>query len=92
MIENVFDEISSFDLIYLAITLLTIIQCARKGFILSLLSASKWLLALIITLFLLPKLKPWANNYIDSSNLLDIGLGLGIFICTLFIILLTIRI
>ena len=42
---------------------------------------------LIITIILIPKLRPWAKNYIDSEYLLDIGLGIVIFICTIFIIL-----
>ena len=38
-------QFSFFDLIYLVITILSLIKCYKKGFILSLLSASKWLLA-----------------------------------------------
>ena len=91
LLEHLTSSISAFDIIYLIITLLTIIQCTKKGFVLSLLSASKWLLALIITIILVPKLRPWANNYIDSEYLLDIGLGIVIFICTIFIILMISR-
>ncbi len=91
LLEHLASSISAFDIIYLIITLLTIIQCTKKGFILSLLSASKWLLALIITIILVPKLRPWAKNYIDSEYLLDIGLGIVIFICTIFIILMISR-
>ena len=91
MIENIVENISLFDLTYLIISFLIIVQCLRKGFILSLLSASKWLLAFVITVIFVPKLKPFANKYIDSSNLLDIGLGLSIFILSLFIILLISR-
>jgi len=91
MLENILESISSFDLIYLIISLISVFQCFRKGFVLSLLSASKWLLALVITIITVPKVKPWANNYIDSSNLLDISLGIGIFILTIFIVLLVSR-
>ena len=91
LLEHLASSISAFDIIYLIITLLTIIQCTKKGFVLSLLSASKWLLALIITIILVPKLRPWAKNYIDSEYLLDIGLGIVIFICTIFIILMISR-
>lgn len=91
MLENILNNISSFDLIYLLISLITIFQCFRKGFILSLLSASKWLLAFVITIILVPKIRPWATKYIDSSNLLDIILGVGIFIITIFIVLLISR-
>ena len=91
LLEHLASSISAFDIIYLIITLLTVIQCTKKGFVLSLLSASKWLLALIITIILVPKLRPWAKNYIDSEYLLDIGLGIVIFICTIFIILMISR-
>ena len=91
LLEHLTSSISAFDIIYLIITLLTVIQCTKKGFVLSLLSASKWLLALIITIILVPKLRPWAKNYIDSEYLLDIGLGIVIFICTIFIILMISR-
>jgi membrane protein required for colicin V production len=91
MLENILESISSFDLIYLIISLISVFQCFKKGFVLSLLSASKWLLALVITIITVPKVKPWANNYIDSSNLLDISLGIGIFILTIFIVLLVSR-
>ena len=75
LLEHLTSSISAFDIIYLIITLLTVIQCTKKGFVLSLLSASKWLLALIITIILVPKLRPWAKNYIDSEYLLDIEIG-----------------
>ena len=91
MLENILESISSFDLIYLIISLISVFQCFKKGFVLSLLSASKWLLALVITIITVPKVKPWANNYIDSSNLLDISLGIGIFMLTIFIVLLVSR-
>ena len=61
-----YEEIFIIDLIYLIITTLSIIKCYRKGFVLSLLAASKWLLAYIITLILFPKIKPYFKNIIDS--------------------------
>ena len=95
MFENLFEDfinsVSTFDIIYLIITLFTVIQCTKKGFILSLLSASKWLLAIVITIILVPRLKPLAKNYIESQYLLDIGLGIGVFICVIFIILIANR-
>ena len=56
-LNNFFEAISVFDLIYLVITILSLIKCSRKGFILSILAASKWLLAYVITLVLFPKFK-----------------------------------
>ena len=81
-------EIPSFDVIYLFITLWTLLECTKKGFLLSLLSASKWLLAYVITLFLFPKAKPHVDGIIDSEYVLDIALGISLFVIVIFIILL----
>jgi membrane protein required for colicin V production len=78
---------SSIDLIYLIITILSLIKCYQKGFILSILAASKWILAYIITLILFPKIKPYLKDIIDSEYVLDITLGIGIFILVIFTIL-----
>ena len=50
-------------------------------------SASKWLLAYVVTLLLFPKAKPYFKNIIDSEYVLDITLGIAIFILVIFIIL-----
>ena len=81
-------EIPSFDIIYLFVTLWTLFECTKKGFLLSLLSASKWLLAYVITLFLFPKAKPYVDGVIDSEYVLDIALGISLFVIVIFIILL----
>jgi len=86
--EEIFDSISSIDLIYILITILSLIKCYNKGFVLSILSMSKWLLAYIITLILFPRLKPYVKNIIDNEYLLDVGLGITIFIIIIFLILL----
>ena len=82
-----FKEITSFDLIYLFFTILSLIKCSRKGFILSLLAASKWLLAYVLTLIMFPNVKPYVEGIIDNEYLLDIMLGIGIFVIIIFIIL-----
>ena len=91
MIEEILKYLTLFDVIYTAITLFTVIQCSKKGFTLSLLSTSKWILAIIITIIIVPKLKPWANNFIESDYVIDIGLGIIIFLLAIFIILLISR-
>jgi len=82
-----YETISLFDLIYLIITFLSLIKCSKKGFILSILAASKWLLAYVVTLIIFPKVRPYFDNIIDSEYILDIILGVGIFSITIFIIL-----
>ena len=85
---EIFNLISAIDLIYILITILSLIKCYRKGFVLSILSMSKWLLAYITTLILFPRLKPYVKNIIDNEYVLDVGLGITIFIIVIFLILL----
>tara|TARA_B100000029_G_scaffold445972_1_gene466813 strand:- start:63 stop:611 length:549 start_codon:yes stop_codon:yes gene_type:complete len=87
IIEFIQNNISAFDLIIFLIILYSMIQCATKGFMLSLLSFSKWLLALIITIVLVPKFNPLVQEYIESKFITDIGLGIFIYIVSLFIII-----
>ena len=86
-ISDLLNKFQSFDLIYILVSLFFVIQCSKKGFVLSLLSASKWLLAYIITIYLFPKAKPFVDGIIDNEYVLDILLGIGIFIIIIFIIL-----
>ena len=84
---EMYELISNFDLIYIIITLLSLIKCSRKGFVLSVLAASKWLLAYVLTLALFPKIKPYVKDVIDNEYILDVSLGIGIFIVVIFLIL-----
>ena len=84
---NFYETISFIDLSYLIVTGLSVIKCYRKGFVLSLLAASKWLLAYIVTLILFPKIKPFFIDVIDSEYVLDVALGVTIFILVIFVIL-----
>ena len=86
--KEILKMISSIDLIYILITILSLIKCYRKGFVLSILSMSKWLFAYIITLILFPRIKPYIKNVIDNEYVLDVGLGITIFIIVVFLILL----
>ena len=86
-LKDFYEAVSIIDLIFLIITFLSVIKCYRKGFVLSLLSASKWLLAYVLTLILFPRIKPYFNNIIDSEYVLDITLGIAIFVLVIFIVL-----
>ena len=86
-IDFIQNNISAFDLIVFLITIYSMAQCAAKGFMMSLLSFSKWLLALIITIVLVPKFNPWVQEYIESKFVSDIGLGIFIYVLSLFIII-----
>ena len=86
-IEFIQNNISTFDLTVFLIVIYSMAHCSAKGFMRSLLSFSKWLLALIITIILVPKLNPWVQDYIESKFIADIGLGIFIYIISLFIII-----
>ncbi len=91
MLETLLDfykATSILDLIYLIITIWSLIGCYKKGFILSILSMAKWLLAYVITLILFPRAKPYVKDIIDNEYLLDVGLGMAIFIIVIFLVLL----
>jgi len=85
---KIINDIYGFDLFYLIVTILSLIKCSRKGFVLSILAASKWLLAYVLTLFSFPKIKPYLRDVIDNEYVLDIILGVSIFVIIIFIILL----
>tara|TARA_Y100000590_G_scaffold439856_1_gene564423 strand:- start:1022 stop:1570 length:549 start_codon:yes stop_codon:yes gene_type:complete len=87
IVKFIQDNISAFDLIVFLITVYSMAQCATKGFMMSLLSFSKWLLALIITIILVPKLNPWIQDYIESKFVTDIGIGIFVYIVSLFVII-----
>ena len=87
-LKEFFNSISIVDLIYLVLTFLSLIKCYNKGFILSVLAMAKWLLAYIITLIIFPRVKPYVEDIIDNDYILDISLGIGIFIIVIFFVLL----
>jgi membrane protein required for colicin V production len=86
-IKDFFSETSIIDVFYLIITILSLIKCSKKGFVLSILAMAKWLLAYIITLILFPRVKPYLKGVIDNEYVLDIGLGISIFVVVIFLIL-----
>ena len=87
-LSDFYKTTSIIDLTYLAITIWSLISCYKKGFILSILSMAKWLLAYVITLILFPRVKPYVKDIIDNEYVLDVGLGITIFIVVIFLVLL----
>ena len=88
ILKEFYNSVSIIDLIYLILTILSLVKCYRKGFVLSILAMSKWLFAYIITLIIFPKAKPYVKDIIDSEYILDIVLGLLIFVIIIFLVLL----
>ena len=86
-IQNIFEQVTLCDYIYMILTVLFIIQGALKGFVLSILSAAKWILAYVVTIYIFPKAKPYVDGIIDNEYVLDVILGVGIFVIVIFLIL-----
>jgi membrane protein required for colicin V production len=87
-IGNFFDSLNLLDLLFSIILIYSIIQCFVKGFALSLMSFMKWIVSTIITIILVPKFQPIVSEFIDSEFINNVGLGVAIFIFTLFITIL----
>ena len=88
ILKEFYNSISVLDLVYLIITILSLIKCYIKGFVLSVLAMAKWLLAYVLTLIIFPRIKPYVKDIIDNEYILDIALGISIFIIVIFFILL----
>ena len=88
LLKEFYNSTSIVDLIYLLLTILSLIKCYRKGFVLSVLAMSKWLFAYILTLIIFPRVKPYFKDVLDNEYVLDIILGVGIFIIVIFLVLL----
>ncbi len=91
VLKDFYSATSVIDLIYIIFTTLSLIKCYKKGFVLSILSIAKWLLAYVITLIIFPKIKPYFKDIIDNEYVLDIGLGVTIFIIVIFLVLMVNR-
>jgi membrane protein required for colicin V production len=84
-IDFIRDEILLFDIFFILIILYNTIKCLSQGFSLSFLSSFKWFAAVIATIVLVPRLQPWVSDYIESEFINNIGIGIFVFIVTLFI-------
>ena len=82
------NNINLFDIFVLVILIYNVVQCFIKGFSLSLISFMKWVLSTVITIIFVPKFQPIVSDYIQSDFINNIGLGIFIFILTLFTIIL----
>ena len=87
VIIDLYNVTSIIDLFYIIITIFSLIKCFKKGFVLSILSMAKWLLAYVITLLIFPRIKPYFKDIIDNEYVLDIGLGITIFVVVIFLVL-----
>ena len=92
MMDDIFGSLISnliiFDTVVVLILIYSMTQCFLKGFSLSLISFAKWILSTVITIILVPKLQPMVSDYVESDFVNSIGLGVAIFVFTLFSLIL----
>ncbi len=91
MINNLLEQLNGinlFDIFVSLIFIYCVIQCLLKGFSLSLISFMKWVLSTVVTIMLVPKLQPTVSSYIESEFVNNFGLGIAVFIFTLFLTIL----
>ena len=88
ILNNIFDTINLLDVFLILVLIYNVVQCFLKGFSLSLISFMKWVISTVITIILVPKLQPIVSEYIQSEFINNLGLGIAIFIFTLFITIL----
>ena len=86
--KDIFNNFNLFDLFFFVVLIYCVIQCFLKGFFLSLISFMKWILSTIVTIILVPKFQPIVGGYIESEFINNVGLGIAIFVFTLFITIL----
>jgi membrane protein required for colicin V production len=84
-IDFIKNEVLLFDIFFVLIILYNMIKCLSQGFSLSFLSSLKWIASAIATIILTPKLQPWVSDYIESEFINNVGIGIFVFVLTLFI-------
>ena len=87
-VKNIINNVNLLDIFFFIIFLYNIVQCFVKGFSLSIILFMKWVLSTLVTIILVPKLQPIISEYIQSEFINSFGLGIAIFIFTLFVTIL----
>ena len=85
LVDFIKEEVLLFDIIFIIILLYNIIKCLSQGFSLSFLSSLKWIVAALVTIILVPRLQPFVKDYIESEFINNMGIGIFVFIVTLFV-------
>ena len=62
IIAFVSEKVVLFDIIFVILVIYFSLQCFSKGFFLSLISFLKWVLALVITIILVPRIEPYLSD------------------------------
>ena len=85
LVEFIKNHFVIFDLVFILIIIYNIFKSFTQGFSLSFLTSLKWIVAAIATIIFVPQLQPWVNDYIQSDFINNVGIGIVVFILTLFL-------
>ena len=86
-----FELLSVLDVILITFILLNLIISFNAGFVSSLYSFLKWIIAFVSVKFLLPVFKPFVEDFVESNFVVNLILGISIFILSMFIIIIISR-
>ena len=82
-----FKNINVFDIIVAIIILFNLISSLKKGFVLSLVSFLKWIIAFIIAKYSIPYVLPYISKIIENESTARTVSGVTVFLLSLFLII-----
>ena len=85
LIDFIKEDILFFDIIFILVILYNMIKCFSDGFSLSFISSLKWVISVVATIIFVPQLQPLVSDYVESDFINNVGIGIFVFIITLFI-------
>ena len=80
-------NINVFDVIVATIILFNLISSLKKGFVLSLVSFLKWIIAFIIAKYSIPYVLPYISKIIENESTARTVSGVTVFLLSLFLII-----
>ncbi|MSP06546.1 MAG: CvpA family protein [Candidatus Fonsibacter sp.] len=81
------NKINIFDIIVGLIIIFNLISSTKKGFVLSLISFLKWVIAFIIAKFSIPYVLPFVSKIIENESTARTIAGITVFLLSLFLII-----
>jgi membrane protein required for colicin V production len=80
-------NINIFDTIVTVVILVNLISSTKKGFVLSLISFLKWIIAFIVAKFSIPYALPYVSKIIENESTAKTVSGITVFLLSLFLII-----
>ena len=81
------NKFNLFDIIFVTIIIVNVISSTKKGFVLSLISFLKWIIAFIIAKFSIPYALPYVGKIIENESTARTVSGVTVFLLSLFLII-----